>query len=250
MVEIVRACSNEVLEWAFVVLNTPYSQQPTRYQKRKQEWNGELDMVLIAPNRLFIYELKSGHISILLGRSDERPWKVERSGNVRWEKSWFNQTGKARYFFLQTFLNECKAKLEVPPPNHFVVDARVVCPNGSDLSKFYYKVPTTVSADEIVEVCDNLPEDEADFVMSCYPMVVEETGELRRTKVNREKLSRLSHAWEKAGVTPRVAKWFKPLVESDVAKDLKENESTSFRLSYTSGKAISNALKNGFDALS
>ena len=229
----INTATSNRMEFAVVAMHVNYSQPMPNRTVGAERWNGEFDLVFFGPDRIFIYELKSGPTRVVYGRTDDKHWKVKRGGKVRTERSWFDQASKQRTFLLQTFLNQARKNLQLPEPNHFVVDARVVCGNGSSFSGFYHKVPQTVSPEEYELLYSQAPPDDKEFLESVFTRTLEETGEYwLGPQRNTPMWKRLERIWNGARMNKKTERWFGLLEEREVAEDLAATSTTKFSLSY------------------
>ena len=229
------------LEFGVAVIHQNYHQPATGKDKG---WKGELDILLLCSDRIFVYELKSGHTKILLGRTDERSWVVARAGSARRQKSWFIQASRQRFFILQRYLESQRTRLGFCREDHFVVDSRIVCEDGSDLSGFYHKVPITLTPEMLDEILPHLSEDDQELILDTYAKPLYDTNELGIVrKLSAVQLEKIETAFRRADCPLKTERWFGLLTESQLQHDLLTTQTDRFHLSFEQARALGTTLQ-------
>ena len=57
---ILREASRNAREWAVMCVGVPYAHTAGNRIEHDIDWNGEIDILLLGPRRIVIYELKGG----------------------------------------------------------------------------------------------------------------------------------------------------------------------------------------------
>ncbi len=220
------------LDFCVLLIHCRYFQaQPDSSDSTSHGWKGEFDVIAFAPDRIIIYELKSGLFDIRYGRSDKKPWGIFRKGHRHQEDSWFNQASRQRYYLLQTYLNEQRDRLGIPEPNHFMVDSRIVVPNGSNTDGFYYKIPQEMSSADIAQFCQVVSTEDAEFIrlIYCDYLADKEIFSIH-DRLNGIACKRLGLIFKKINYIPRVERWFQLIHERDILTDFQLISSVQFAL--------------------
>lgn len=219
--------------WAVVLLNFDYRHLAGNLIENDRSWNGQFDMVVLCEHRILLYELKAMRVRLVNATTDECGWQMESlNGRKLHPGSLFDQISKQRTHFLQTYMNGFKQRHEIPEPNHYVVDARLVFRSGSDLSRFDYKPPVDYRKDLFEqEVLNPVLDDEARaFVRGCFVPDPPRNEWLRQNALSRNERQRLNQFWKQWNLPVKVAKWLKVITEDEVASDLQEPSYEEFGL--------------------
>ena len=236
-----RDCVRRNLEFGVAVIHQNYH-QPAK--GKDKGWKGELDILLLCSDRIFVYDLKSGYTKILLRRTDERKWVVERAGNAHPQKSWFIQASRQRYFILRRYLESQRTRLGFRKEDHFVVDSRIVCEDGSDFSGFYHKVPNTLTPEMLDEILPHLSEDDQELILDTYAKPLYDTNELGIVrKLSAVQLEKIETAFRRADCPLKTERWFRILTESQLEDDLLRTQTERFRLSFEQARALAATLQ-------
>ncbi len=218
------------LPWAVLLSNIGYQQVPTAAQLDSQRWKGELDLLLLARDRIVLYELKCFQGKITRGRTDGEKWILERSGRRYSCASWFDQVSRQRYYLLQTYLNSIKSDIPGGQTQHFQVDARIVVPDGFDSGRFYHKFPMTITPEDLLNITSSIPDHHRPFVTDAYSLRSDIPGELRCRKLTADEKVKLDCLWDVSGIPRRTCRWFRLIRESEVVADLAALTSSSFEI--------------------
>jgi hypothetical protein len=232
-----------------LVLNVDYVHKAGKRISNDKDWKGQIDILLLRKNRIVIYELKSKRVRLLWGRSDQNPWKLQymESGQIKTERSYFDQVSKQRQDLLRHFLNDFKERHGFSEDFRFVVDARLVFLPESDLSGFYYKIDKTQKKLEFQEEILAKIEDDNDlaFVRNSFEQAPWAEEELRlKRHLNREHLRSLELVYEKWQLPKKTEKWFSVITEEDLPADLSASGYDSFDLSPDEMHLIGKELIN------
>jgi len=190
--------------------------------------------------------LKSGNISIHDGRTDNKPWEIERNGSTHKEPSWFRQASRQRYYLLQTFLNEQKKKLDIPEPNHFVVDSRIILPDMTGCINFYQKAPLEITGPDMEVLATRISNLDFEFIRGIYSEPRKEPDcHVRTGSICRNQSDRIKDILKSADIGLKAERWFQVLKEHELTKDFRNTHTEKFRLSKPIAQEIAQALQNG-----
>jgi hypothetical protein len=209
--------------WACALLNFDYSHLAGTRIDNDVDWNGQFDIVLLSQNRIIIYELKAMRVRILQGRSDASRWHMEYVEGGRFtERSYFDQASKQRAFFLREYLSDFVKRHNVPEPNHYVVDSRLIFFPGSDVSGFHHKVQSTTTPEALAsEILPRITDpSEAAFVRDAFVVPIAHSGELKRRRMTPGDQQRLEDIWSRYNIRHKTAKWFSIITEDQIPADL------------------------------
>ncbi len=226
--------ANRVGEWGYLLLDHGFSHKRGDVIDADQDWNGQIDILLLAPHKIVIYELKGFTAAIKHVTSGPGRWTIQRaaSGEEEQVRSYFLQASKQRAFLLRDFLRSFERSHPQYADNHWMVDARVVFKEGSDLSGFFYSVPNTETEEKLeTDVISNLNDEGSKaFVRSAYSDREPGTNKLQRIRPTQLELDRMQRIYAENGIMPRTSKWFKVITEEQIPGDLEEVGSDRFTL--------------------
>ena len=234
IIPILRDAALSQDEWGILVLSVPYRHTPGSLIENDQTWAGEIDVLLLATNRIVVYELKGYTVELRYAPTNSRDWKIKRANGSRsmHVRSTFLQASKQRAYLLRDFLEDFRERHGLGAEPHFVVDARVVYKAGSDLSGFFYAIPRTEDPDMFDEkVTSKIVDDEdRQFVRWCYAWKEQGKGKHMLRRLLRVDFERLKMIYAANGIQGRTADWFSPLTESQIPQDYATTGSDRFEL--------------------
>ncbi len=242
VLDILRSAEELFGSWSYLIFNHGFSHERGEVMERDQDWNGEIDILLISPNKIVIYELKGFTATVVQGSTDSNPWRIKRlaSGIEETVGSYFIQASKQRAFVVQDFFRRFDRRHPEYAHNHWIVDSRLVFRTGSDLSGFAYSVPRTESPETLQT--DILPlvanDDDRLFVADAFSGEEYGTGKLGRIGMTEAEEQRLRTIYKKNGITPRTARWFGVITEDQIPSDLPDTGSDRFLLDQKAASGI------------
>lgn len=223
VIAILQNCQDRIGPWGYLILDHGFAHARGDIIDVDHDWNGQIDILLIAPHRIAIYELKGFTVTIIYGTTGSGQWKIRRAaaGEEEASRSFFLQASEQRAFVLRDFLHKFHERHPEYAHNHWVVDARVVFKDGSDLSGFFYGVPLTEMPETLEH--DVLPlvstEEDKAFVRSAFSARERGTNKLQRAVWGSD-LRNLRRIYQENGIRPRTSKWFRVITEEQIPADL------------------------------
>jgi hypothetical protein len=243
VIRILSKARNRIGPWCVAVVNHDFVHSAGPLIDGDSDWNGQIDLLLLAEHKIAIYELKGFTARIIYGKTDNSPWVIEKAASNSTEKvrSYFQQASKQRAFLQRDFLPKFDARHpELVGQNHWLVDARVVLKSGSDISGFFFKVPLTETENELEQnVLSRLElAGDREFVRRAFSGVEVETGKLHRIKLPLEDYERLKKIYREHDLRPRTQKWFGIVTEDLIAEDLNQIGSDRFTLTGSTASTM------------
>ncbi len=224
VIGILKSNAHIIGPWVVCVLDIPIIHKAGNRIDSDTDWRGQIDMLIISRNKIVLYELKGFTAQILYGKTDNREWKIRRWRSRRPElvPSFFQQASKNRAYILQDFLENYRNTHDRLENQHFVVDARVVLKEESNLNGFFYRIPRTI--EEEVFYNEILPRiydtEDRNLMQKLYSGIEVETGKLHTVKLDKEEYKQSQDIFRKYNIPIRTDKWFRLLTEKDIVLDL------------------------------
>jgi len=237
--------------WAIILQDFRFSHVASGTIAGDADWNGQVDIMLVTEHRIVVYELKSFRVQVRYGTTTEKKWKVKRavSDSCDYVRSYFLQASRQRTHMIRHL--EASVRCAPCMPNtHYVVDGRVVFPDGSEFGGFFYHIPSDMQKTELDDsVLPHIgPENDRDFVRYAFSGRSDCSEAVRRIKLPRIEYDRLKGIFTDNDIHVRTEKWFRLLCESEIASDLATNGSDDMMLSEDC--AILIARSSGLDQAS
>ena len=230
---IVEATASQC-DWAVILRDFDYRHRAGKRIEFDQDWNGQFDMLVLAENKIIIYELKAFTVSILYGNTGPADWLVRRRAAKRPNKvsSYFVQASKQRAFFLQDYLHRLCGLGIFTSEDHFAVDSRLVFKSGSDISSFFHRIPMTENEDTFeIQILSRVhAEDDRRFVKDVFSEREPGTGKLKRRKIPHEEYKRLKGIFASNAIQGRTTKWFRVITEAEIIEDFRTCGSDGFTI--------------------
>lgn len=242
ILNIFEEAQEQIGPWSYLVLDHGFTHRRGQLIDVDSDWNGQIDILLLAPQKIAIYELKGFTASIISGTTGPESWKIRRLalGVEESVASYFIQASKQRAFILRDFFPRFGERHPEYAHNHWVVDSRLVFKAGADLSGFAHSIPMTETTEKLES--DVLPfiasDDDKEFVRYAFSGTEFQTNKLHRGGLTGPEQKRLQRIYSENLITPRTAKWFKVITEEQVRNDLSGLGSDRFSLEPQSAEIM------------
>jgi len=231
-------------KWCILVYDAPFHHDAGTEIENDYDWDGQIDLVVLTQSKIVIYELKAFTIILHKGSSNHELWHVQRQRGKKIEKhrSYFEQVSKQKAHLLDDIIriDTFQAKYNYNKQNHYLIDARLVFKDNSDLSGFYYDVPKTMKPEKFdKEILSKITSDkDVCFVKNCYCNIEAKYGNRLIRNLSKADNRKLREIFLQYGIEIRTAKFFNLIRENEIVHDLSNTGSDRFTLSLESAKYV------------
>jgi hypothetical protein len=218
-----KEIENRIEDEFIILINFKYEHQKGDVIEDDKDFDGEIDMAVFARHMVVIYELKAKKVLIRSGTTDNRFWEYQYLDETRRIKRFpfFAQASKQRAYLLREYLNDWKLRFQIPQPNHFSIDSRIVFLPGSDFSRFFYKAPAEYSAEafetDFLALVDD--REDRDFLNHAYSGINEFSGRKKRIKLSSTEYTKLYKIIREYGIVLKTENWFNVITEDQIMND-------------------------------
>jgi hypothetical protein len=247
---IIRSELEKTGQWAFICRSVPYQHRQKGCIGNDQDWNGEIDLLIITEDRIIIYELKSTKMRLIHGRPDRHDWKWENGQHEEIKaKSDYMQLNLQRVALLKDKLETLRAELGISADMHFRIDARLVYRDETDISGYKPKFPRDFHRDEFESAIINSIADTNDKASVRKAYIIETTNykgdsllELRPGLSHQEKRNLYRIFAQNDMLDYRKRKWFRIIHEHDLLEDIGHPGYQDFQITREQAASITEWL--------
>jgi hypothetical protein len=249
-----RAIESRLGDELVVLVNFSFIHTKGNQIEDDKDWDGEIDLVVFSQHITVVYELKAKKVYIQKGTTDNRYWEFNYLDIDRRKHRFpfFSQASKQRAFLIRDYLNEWKVRYEIPKPNHFRIDSRLVFLPGSNYTRFFYKLPAEYEHEAFeIEYLSKIPNPEDRRILDhAYSVISEKTGKRKLMHVEPEVYTRLYEIINENEIVVKTANWFKILTEDQIEKDFESIEARPDLISLSLNHRLMIPQDLGLEAIS
>ena len=214
----------------YILQNVNYYNEGLGLKWNSNEWNGEIDMIVLCKNHFIIFELKNKK-GIVKGCTKKGLWgiKYKDNDNFKYEKDFYSQCSRIKAYFSQNYWPK-NIQSNIDMNSKLRPDVLLVFNNGCDLSKIKFTPMHKIDKNDYKIIINGNIEEYKIFMKSNFHYDDEQKSYLLNYGVNLIDEEILEIIFNTYGIENRVKKWFHVLTEDSLYDLLFSLGSDSFEI--------------------
>ena len=214
----------------YIFFNINYFHEGLNIELNSDEWNGEIDMIVLCRNYFIIFELKNKK-GIIKGQTKKGPWKVKYENYERFmsEKDYYSQCSRMKIFFSRNYWPK-NIQPNIMEESKLRPDVLLIFQKGSDLSNFKYTPPQKISVKDYDMIIKKVNKKDRNFMEENFHYDDQQNKYSANYGSNIIDEDILERIYNYCGIENRVKKWFHVLTEDKLSELLPFLGSDSFKI--------------------
>jgi hypothetical protein len=214
----------------YIFFNINYFHEGLNVEWNSDEWNGEIDMIVLCRNYFIIFELKNKK-GIIKGQTKRGQWKVKYENHERFksERDYYSQCSRMKTFFSRNYWPK-NIQLNIMEKSKLRPDVLLIFQNGSDLSNVKFTPSKKIIVEDYNKILEKVNKKDANFMKQNFHYDDQQKIYLVNYGVDLIDEDILERIYNYCGMENRVKKWFHVLTEDKLGELLPFLGSDSFMI--------------------